>query len=559
MKTVWDIRKAYKKKELPTYEDLNDITLTILKNRGLTDEDDIYNFINPDLSQLHNPFLMKNMREVMDVVNSTINKKGNIFIYGDHDVDGCTSVSILLKIFNEKLNYPVEYYIPNKLYEGYGLKKDAIDVLHMLGCNLIITVDCGITAKEEVEYAKSLGIEVIITDHHSVQNEIVPNCLILNPKQEGCNYPNKNLAGCGVAFKLACALYPNLINEKDIFDYLNIVAFGSIADVVPLIGENRVIAHFGCYNMANSNVLGLRKLIEASGIQDKTITSGQVGFTLAPKINAINRVGKSELAIELLTSDDESDIIEIVEELEYQNKIRQEIEGMIIEESLEMIRLDPTIIEHNMIILVKKDWHTGVLGIAASKICEKFYKPTIILSIDENGLCKGSARSIPKYSIFEGLQSCNHLLTNWGGHSVAAGLSLDIKNLEEFKTSMYEHSSKLTEDDLTKVIKVDFVLPHDVINQELIDEIKLLEPFGIGNPKPNLLIKDLTITSNRIIGKLENHTKLGSKEGVDILLFNYVNKDIPQGCKFDVIGDIDINNFRGVNTRQILGRDWRIK
>jgi single-stranded-DNA-specific exonuclease len=472
------------------------------------------------------------------------------------DVDGITSTSVILKVFREKLNYPIEYYLPNRYTEGYGLSNGAIDVLNMLGVEFIITVDCGVSAVKEVEYAKSLGMEIIVSDHHMLSKEI-PDCIIVNPHQSDCNYPNKNLAGCGVALKIACALYPNLINESDFEEYLNIVAFGSIADVVPLVDENRIIAYYGCKDMGNTTNVGLQTLIEKSNILNPKITAGQVGFTLAPKINAIGRVGKADLGVELFTTNSKEEAEKIVDELIYQNELRQQIEGKMIEQAIEVIENDESLKNGKLIFIAKSDWHTGVIGIAASKICEKYNKPTILLSINKEGICKGSGRSISCFSIFEPLMDAKPLLINGGGHDVALGMSFHLDNLNEIKCIFERHAEVLTEEDLKKVVKIDVEVNEDEITLNLCDEIGKLEPFGVGNPTPQFMVSNISVSQNQLLGKLKNHTKIKTNNNLDIMIFNSVLEDVKRGDKLDFVGNLSVNDFRGQQTAQFLARDWR--
>lgn len=472
------------------------------------------------------------------------------------DVDGMTSTSILMKLFHEKLNYPVKYYIPNRLNEGYGLRNYGIDRVSERGCDLIITVDCGITSVEEVEYAKSLGIDVVASDHHKPKEVLPDACAVINPHRHDCEYPNKNLAGCGVAYKLACALYPKLTTDDDWEEYLSIVAFGSIADVVSLTGENRIFAYYGCRNMGETSNIGLKTLIKRSGINDSKITAGQVGFTIAPKLNATGRLGESDLGVRLLTTKDEMEAFEISKELIELNKERQDIENEIIEKAVELIESDKSISDRNILIVANEGWHTGILGIATSKICDKYNKPTILMTI-ENGMCKGSARSIPEFNMFESLQSCDELMDKWGGHPMAAGLSLKHENLNKLTERLSDISSTLSEEDLMKKLKVDYVLQQKDINESLINELLLFEPYGIGNPTPQFALANKLITGKRTIGKNNNHCKLNLKNGMNAICFGNTLNDVNCLDKLDILGQLSLNEFRGEKTIQILIKDYK--
>lgn len=476
------------------------------------------------------------------------------------DVDGITSTSILIKTFTEKLNYPVQYYIPNRLNEGYGMREFGIDTCKELGCTLIITVDNGITSVSEVEYARSLGIDVVVTDHHECQSEIPNACAVINPKQHDCKYPNENLAGCGVAFKLACALYPNLLTDNDYLDYLNLVAFGSVADVVPIIDENRIFTYFGTLSMGNSGLIGLKTLISLSGIDDLKISAGQIGFNIAPKINATGRIGEPRLGVELFITKDPMIALEISKKLIELNNERQEIENRIIEEAFNEIESNLEYFESNVLVVAMEGWHTGILGIATSKICEKYNKPTILLSI-EDGLCKGSARSIPEFDMFGALCECKEYMFKFGGHPMACGMTFELSQLETIKAKLKTISNSLTEYDLSKKLKVDCELLTGETSFKLIKELDLLEPHGVGNPNPQFLSSGLSIYDKIIIGKNKNHTKLIlDRNGAQItsLLFNSTLDEFKINDKIDAVVNLNINEFRGKRTIQYMIKDVKL-
>lgn len=533
--------------------------IQLLANRGVTTKNEIEYFLNPSVDKLLDPFLLHGMKDAVEKIKSHMSKGNRITIMGDFDVDGITSTTVMLKVFKERLKYnSVDYYIPNRLKEGYGLSKQAIDIMQMFGTDLIITVDNGISAVKEVEYAKSLGIDIITSDHHSPQSKL-PECIIVNPKHPDCTYPNKELAGCGVAFKIACALDPTLVESDELSEYLNIVAFGSIADVVTLTGENRVIAYNGCLEMGLSKNLGLRKLIEKSDIKDVKITAGQVGFNLAPKINAIGRVGKADLGVELFMSKDESDVERLVDELIYQNQKRQEIENLMIDQAIDTIESSEELKNGKILIIAKDDWHDGIIGIAASKICDKYHKPTILISINKEGICKGSARSIKGFSVFEAVCSVDDLMMSHGGHTMASGLKLHKDNLGEFIRRVTEYANEnITDDMLKKQINVDCVLSENDLTLELAESISLLEPFGVGNFTPIFEIDNQTVASKQLLGKLQNHCKLKTNNKFDILAFNETLDNVGLYDTLDIVGNISINEFRGNKSVQLIARDWRL-
>jgi single-stranded-DNA-specific exonuclease len=394
--------------------------------------------------------------------------------------------------------------------------------------------------------------------HHEEQTDKLPDTIVVNPHQTGCSYPNKDLAGCGVAFKLACALDGSLEYSDEFEEFLNIVALGSIADVVPLLGENRIIAKLGCDTMGITNNKGLYHLIKKCGIDNAKISAGQVGFSIAPNINAIGRVGKADLGVELLMAETDEDAERLADELIYYNKVRQETENLMIEQAIETIENDEGLKNGKILILAKRDWHSGIVGIAASKICEKYNKPTILLTINSKNVCVGSARSIPAFNIFDALSTCDDLMLKWGGHPVAAGMSIGLNNLGEFIRRMRLQADSLTDEDLLKITKIDLMVKDSDITLELADTISMLEPFGVGNPTAVVGVENQTVFSKQLIGKLKNHSKFKTPH-FDVLCFNDTLDDLMDGDEIHIAGNIQVNEFRGNKSVQLLMRDWKVK
>ena len=455
----------------------------ILKNRGINNEEDAEIFINPSLEYLRDPFLMKDMQKAVDRITYAVENNQNIWIYGDYDVDGVSSTSILC-IYFDSIGYPVKYYIPNRLEEGYGINEDAIRTLKEQECDLIISVDCGITSIKEVELANELGIDVIITDHHEVQDEIPNAYAVINPKQEQCQYPFDMLCGCGVAFKIIQALTPKDEFKKSMYKYLEIVTLATICDIVPLVDENRIIVKNGLRLMKDGENIGLRELINVCGIESDKIGSSHIGFSIGPRINASGRLGYSYLGVELFTTKSREEAMEIASLLEEKNNERQMIEAKMYHEAEEIILSDKNYESDKVLVIAKEGWQHGVIGIVASKLTEKYYKPTILLTIEDNE-ATGSARSIKGFSIFETLCSCSELLNKFGGHEQAAGLSMDSKNIDVLRKKVNEIANyKLTEEDMIENISVEFELNENAIDFNLIEELHSLEPFGMSNPSP---------------------------------------------------------------------------
>ncbi|MGL6107941.1 single-stranded-DNA-specific exonuclease RecJ, partial [Romboutsia sp.] len=449
----------------------------ILKNRGINSEKDSEIFMNPSLEYLRDPFLMKDMGKAVDRIKLAIENNEKIWIYGDYDVDGVSSTAILC-IYFDSINYPVQFYIPNRLEEGYGINEDAIKYIHSQDANLIITVDCGITSVKEVDLANELGINVIITDHHECQSEIPKAYAVINQKQEDCHYPFDMLCGCGVAFKLIQALTPEEEFKTTLYDYLEIVTLATICDIVPLVDENRIIVKNGLKLMSQGQNIGLRELIKVCGVESDKIGSSHIGFSIGPRINASGRLGYSSLGVELFTTKDVSKAKEIANLLEEKNNERQMIEGKMYQEAEAIIEANEKYKTDKVLVIANEGWQHGIIGIVASKLTEKYYKPTILLTI-EDGEATGSARSIKGFSIFDALVKCKDLLNKFGGHDQAAGLGLDadkVKLLDEEVNKIANYN--LNEEDLIENINVEFELNEDVVNLNLVEELHKLEPFG---------------------------------------------------------------------------------
>lgn len=533
----------------------------ILKNRGIKDKEDAEIFINPSLDYLRDPFLMKDMKKAVDRIKDAMENKQNIWVYGDYDVDGVSSTSILC-IYFDSIGYPVKYYIPNRLEEGYGINEDAIRVLKEQECDLIISVDCGITSVKEVELANELGIDIIITDHHEVQDKIPDAYAVINPKQKDCNYPFDMLCGCGVAFKIIQALTPEDEFKTSMYKYLEIVTLATICDIVPLVDENRIIVKNGLRLMKDGENIGLRELINVCGIETDKIGSSHIGFSIGPRINASGRLGYSYLGVELFTTKSKEEAMEIASLLEEKNNERQMIEAKMYQEAENIILNDKNYNSDKVLVIAKEGWQHGVIGIVASKLTEKYYKPTILLTI-EDGEATGSARSIKGFSIFDTLVNCSELLSKFGGHEQAAGLSMDSKNIETLRRKVNEIANyQLTEDDMVENISVEFELNEGSIDFNLIEELHSLEPFGMSNPSPRFIMRELEIRGIFRLGKDKNHLKLNLEKNnvYECIGFNmaYMSEQFEVGDKVDVLFQLDENNYMGNRKIQFLLKDIRM-
>ena len=533
----------------------------ILNNRGIENEKDAEIFMNPSLEYLRDPFLMKDMKKSTERIKKAIENKERIYIYGDYDVDGVSSTSILYLYF-KSIGFPVKYYIPNRLEEGYGINEDAIKKIHDDGCDLIITVDCGITSVKEVELANELGIDVIITDHHECQSEIPDAYAIVNPKQEDCNYPFDMLCGCGVAFKMIQALTDEEEFKTSMFDYLEIVTLATICDIVPLIDENRIIVKNGLKLMKEGKNLGLRELIKVCGIETNKIGSSHIGFSIGPRINASGRLGYSYLGVQIFTTDNEDEAKEIANILEGKNIERQMIESKMYKEAEEILSSDERFKDDKVLVIAKEGWQHGIIGIVASKLTEKYYKPTILLTI-EDGEATGSARSIKGFSIFDALVSCKDLMNKFGGHEQAAGLALDAKNIDELRVRINEIADyNLSKEDLIENIKVEYELKEDSATLGLVDNLRKLEPFGLSNPSPRFIMRDLLLTNIFKMGKNKQHLKIivENKKSYECVGFNmaYLADNFQLGDKVDILFQVDENNYNNERKVQFLLKDIRL-
>ncbi len=533
---------------------------TILLNRGITEPQ---NFITPTEDALIDPFLMTGMERATERILSAIEKNEKIAIYGDYDVDGITSTAIMVK-FLRSHKADVMYYIPDRHEEGYGINTDAIDKIKSQGVTLLITVDCGITAVKEIAYAKSLGIETIITDHHECKDETPDAYCLLNPKQSDCEYPFKKLAGVGVAFKLLQALTIKMhFHMRELIDeYIDLVAIGTIADVMPLVGENRIIVKRGLELLKYTVNRGIRALADVADINLSNVQTGTIGFMLAPRINAAGRMGDPSCAVELLLASDDMTAKRYAEILDDKNKERQEIEISILEDALNIIESTPSIKDDFVIVLSHEGWHHGIIGIVASKISERFNKPCILISTDEqNG--KGSGRSIRSFNLFKALENSGHLMQKFGGHDLAAGLSIKPENIDAFRKEINTYAKAcLTEEDFMPILYIDSELPPPYINMNTAEKLAILEPYGMGNACPLFYVKELRISQIRPLSD-GKHLKLILSSGdytIESVGFNMGEflEILNVGDVIDIAFSIDINIYRGTRQLQVLLKDIKI-
>ena len=535
---------------------ISGILSRILVNKNITQKDEIDLFMNPTRKDFHNPFLMPDMEIIVDRVLQAIEQKEKIMIYGDYDADGITSITVL-KSFLEERGLEVASYIPNRLDEGYGLNKTALKKIYDDGYRLIITVDCGISGIDEVDYANSLGMEVLITDHHEPAETLPKAVAVVDAKRKDNKYPFNQLAGVGVVFKLIQAISIKLdLEEKEYLKYLDIVCIGTISDIVPLIDENRVIAKLGLKLIAQTKNIGLKALLEVIGF--KNIDSTTISFGVAPRINACGRMGDEQVALDLFLEKDYDKAKELAIKLNEYNIERQTIEKSIFDEATEKIEKNEK--DKACIIVGSEGWHHGIIGIVASKVTEMYFKPSILICFEGND-GKGSGRSIPGFDLHDALTECSDYLEKFGGHSMAVGVTVSRDKFELFKNKFEEYAKSHDIDKIIPVINIDSELSLKDIDIDSVKSLQKLEPYGEANKMPVFMIRNLKINSIRALSE-GKHLKLTLKDDgymINAIGFNMGNlsNEYLIDDKVDVIGNLDINSFNGNESIQLILKDIR--
>ena len=533
---------------------------TIMSLKSINDKIKSRNFFYTNFDSMHDPFLMLDMDKAVHRLSKARDEKELILIIGDYDADGTTATSILYLYF-QSISLDVEYYIPNRQTEGYGISKKAIEYAHKIGAKLIITCDCGITAVDEIKYAKDYKIDTIITDHHKQKDSLPKAYAILNPNRRDCTYPFKGLCGAGVAFKLCLALNKTLDFELDnVMKYTDLVAIATTADVVPVIDENRLIVKEGLKYIINQNNIGINALLKVSKLDVNSITVGKLGYWFIPKINAAGRLGDAGRAVKLFTTNNSQFANEIAIDLENENEKRKLITMQHENEAKAIIQNSIDFTKDKIIVIYNDNWHFGVVGIVASRIKDLYNRPTIVLT-KENDLYKGSCRSIPGYDIVDALHQCSDLLENYGGHPMAAGLSISKKNLINFCNQINEYSNSVLDDDLAPIINIDYELKLSEISTRFIKFLEYLEPFGPGNPKPIFATKNINQFSDiELIGK--DRETLKCKIHSDMTSFNVIGfrmienyEKLLSNQAVDIAYSIDKNYWNGQTSIQLVLKD----
>jgi single-stranded-DNA-specific exonuclease len=541
---------------------ISEVAATLLANRGITEPETAYSFLYPKITDLHDPFLMRDMREAVARILRAVEHKEKILIYGDYDVDGTTSTVILKKALL-LIGADVSYYIPERLKDGYGLRDDAMEMAREGGINLIISVDTGIRARATVERARALGLDIIITDHHLPEEGLPRANAVLNPKRADCDYPNKNLAGCGVAFKLAQALLAETGRERFVESFIKVAAIGTIADIVPLTGENRVIAKYGLAGLRQPTNYGLRALLEVAGVAGKSISCFDVGFRIGPRINAVGRMAGASAAVDLFDAPDLETAMRLAMKMDEQNSARQKIEADILAQVLSEIERDKSLGQSRVAVIAGRDWHRGVIGIVASKVVERLSRPAIIISV-EGQTGHGSGRSIPAFHLLDALESCGELFERFGGHSHAAGLVIPADRIDELRRRLDEYASqRLTDEDFIPIVETDMMLPLRLASRETIEDITHLEPFGPGNPQPVFEAHGAQVVTAPRVMK-EKHLKFRVQQNsrwLDCVWWGAVERasDIFPGDRVSLAFTLSENTYNNNTQVQLTVRDLKIE
>jgi single-stranded-DNA-specific exonuclease len=569
-------------KQLADRLNVSPLVAQILLNRGLSDVESCQGFLRPSLKSLHDPNQLANLQTAAGRIARAIRDGQSIVIYGDYDVDGITATSILWHAIRT-LGGKASYYIPHRTEEGYGLNTEAIAQLCDQGAQLIVTVDCGVTAIEQAKVAAERGVDLIITDHHEWKeredeqgNRVadLPAChSIVHPRLGGSDYPNPNLCGAGVAFKLAWGIGQAMNGSAKVDEMFRaflleataLAALGTIADVMPLVGENRILAHFGLGGLKQSKLIGVQALIESAGLSGQKLDSYHVGFLLAPRLNACGRMGHARLAVQMLTDADQAKSLEIARYLETQNRQRQQTERRILEEAMSQIASrgqDPQ--ERRSIVLGSTDWHPGVIGIVASRLVERFHRPTILVAMN-NGHGSGSGRSIAGFHLSRALDACHDCLESHGGHEMAAGLKLQSGRFEEFQNAFEEHArSVLKPHQLIPELAIECQVELSQMNEGLVNDLKRLGPFGNGNRQPVLCCRDVELAQPaRRVGKTGEHLQLFVRQG-DVFIkavafgFGGLVDQLKAGRRVDLAVEPSINQFNGRSSVELIVKDMQL-
>jgi single-stranded-DNA-specific exonuclease len=568
MDKLWIVREQEieRAEKLALALGVSTVVAGLLLARGIADEDSARKFLRPSPDQLHDPSLMLGMKQAVERILRAIDSGEKILIYGDYDVDGTTGTVVLRRAL-KLLGAQTGFHVPHRFTEGYGIQQAALAKALSDGYTLVISVDCGIRAFDPLHWAQANNLDVIVTDHHLPDETegTPPAFCVLNPNQHGCNYPDKNLAGVGVAFKLVHALFRERGRESQISGFLKMVAIGTVADVAQLVGENRAIVALGLRDLPKATNPGLRALMDVAGLSfNQGMTAYDVGFRLGPRINAAGRMDAARAVVELFETNDPVEARRLAEHLDARNRERQTVQQEIVRRALFELESTDAATQTHVVVISGDDWHRGVIGIAASKIAERVHRPCIVISLDgDDG--HGSARSIEAYHLLNGLTECADLFVKFGGHSHAAGLSITRAHIPELRRRLNEHAAAfLTDADLVPAVKIDMELPDAALTLQLAEELRALEPFGAGNPRPVFLTRHLRILSEPRIMK-EKHLKLRvagtQNRPLEAVWWSGVEeldgRTLSVGQHIQLAYTVEPNTWRGETRLQLCVRDMK--
>ncbi len=567
MEKIWNYKKQgdlNEVKHLSAALNVNMVIARLLVQRGIKTFNDAKSFFRPRLSDLHNPFLMKDMDNAVARIENAIKNQEKLMVYGDYDVDGTTSVAMMYSFLKSRIE-KIEYYIPDRYSEGYGISPQSINYAIENGITLVIALDCGIKAVDKIADAKARGLDFIICDHHNPGDSIPPAVAVLDPKQPDCAYPNKELSGCGVGFKLLQAYcQKNNLELDEIFDMLDLLVVSIASDIVPIIGENRVLAYYGLKKLNTNPGIGLQTIINLAGLADTEITISDIVFKIGPRLNASGRIEHGKKSVQILVSVNEEKSDLIGEEIDSYNEIRKTLDRDITQEAIDMIESNPELKYMNSTVLYNRDWHKGVVGIVASRVTEQYYRPSIILT-ESNGLATGSARSVRDFDLYEAIGKCSDLLESYGGHMYAAGLTLKIENIAAFRQKFEEIVTKqITNIQQTQTIEIDAKITLSEITPRFYRILKQFAPFGPHNMSPVFVTEDVyDAGTSRLVGKNQEHLRLDLVEpdvnsGIFTgIAFNqkHAFELITSGSPFDICYTIAENEYRGKVNLQLFIKD----
>ena len=558
---VWSVAKVNKERAIAMASKLEipPLLAMMLDIRGITKEEDVINFLqeNKDFSD---PFLMKDMDKAVERITTAVENGEKICVYGDYDADGVTSTSLLYSYLRDSLGADVMFYIPTRTGEGYGMNKSAVDKIHSQGITLIITVDNGISAREEIDYANTLGIDTVITDHHMPSGAIPKAVAVVNAHQKDDKSPFKDFSGVGVAFKLVMAIEGEYADVDSLLEnFSDIATLGTIGDIVPLVGENRTLVKNGLRHIQNSDRIGINAMKQESGIAEKEINSSNVAFTLVPRINAGGRLGSSEKSVNLLLTEDEDEAVTIADKLGMDNRERQSIEKEILASIDEEVRRTPNIVNDKILVFAGKDWHQGVVGIVASRIKEIYDKPTIIIGIDDDGVARGSGRSVEGFSLCDAVFACSEHLTHYGGHPMAVGISLEKEKINDFRKAINAYCKDIKMP--YNILHIDCKLNPNQLDLSILDCLSYIEPCGASNPSPIFGLYNMTVIATKEMGNGKHmRITLSRGQGQVPVYAVYFNHNF-QSCSYrngdivDVAVSLDRNIYNGQENLSVIIKD----